>query len=165
MDSSGRCRVLIVDDSRDERDVCGVLSGVGVSDPAADSAVDGCRLALELGRVAGGATKSGPDLTRWMKDSAATCKVPVVIVSGPVFPANQHGRSCGLQSLRAEAVRAGGGGLRGHAAGWCERPRAPLCDIATVPPRVVGGGELRARSNSLATNIPAPCHRIIEAAR
>lgn len=95
-------RLLIVDDSREEREMYAEwFRSQGWTTLQADTATDGLRLAQELNPDAAivdvwlrGAA-SGLDLTEWLKHDMATAMLPVVILSGLAFPADRR------QALRA----------------------------------------------------------------
>jgi CheY-like chemotaxis protein len=88
-------RVLLVNDSRDEREMYAEwLRRLGYTTLQASNATDGYRMAVELGadvvvtdiKLPG--TTDGLELTRRLKQLPATHDIPVLIVSGYVFKAH-----------------------------------------------------------------------------
>jgi CheY-like chemotaxis protein len=95
--TGARHRILLVDDSRDEREMYAEwLRANGYCTLLAERAADGFRLALELKPdvavvdMALPGSEDGLLLTRRLKESESTRGVPVIILTGHVFPANRE---------------------------------------------------------------------------
>lgn len=89
-------RILLIDDSRDEREMYAEwFLHLGYCTLQADTAADGYRLAVELtpdlivADVALPGSENGLQLTRRLKENAATRSVPVVILTAHVFPVHR----------------------------------------------------------------------------
>jgi CheY-like chemotaxis protein len=90
-------RILLVDDSPDEREMYAEwFRQEGYLTLQAERATDAYRLASELGPdvaivdVALSGTEDGLHLTRLLKESAATRAMPVVVLTGHVFPSDRR---------------------------------------------------------------------------
>jgi CheY-like chemotaxis protein len=96
-DSSRRPRVLLVDDSPDEREMYAAWFRLsGYCTLQASSAFEAYRLASELlpdvavVDIALSGAEDGLHLTRRLKNDGATSALPVVILSGHVFPTDRE---------------------------------------------------------------------------